>query len=132
MAMHQTFVLRDETVAKRLWAFLRVNWHALAIQGKPLAVTVSEHKAKRSGEQNRLYWVLLAEIADTAWVDGRRFSRDAWHAHFAGQFIGFEETPGGMRVPISTTTLSVAEFTTYIERVQQYAVEELGVETCTA
>jgi hypothetical protein len=132
MSPHRTFVMRDETAAKRLWAFLRANWNAMACAGKPLAVTVSEHKAKRSGEQNRLYWALLAEIAASAWVDGRRFSRDAWHAHFAGEFIGFEETPGGHRVPISTTTLSVAEFSIYIERVQQYASEHLGIDTCTA
>lgn len=132
MSLHRTFVIRDETVARQLWAFLRANWHALAVAGKPLAVTVSEHKAKRSGEQNRLYWALLAEIAEHAWVDGRKYSKDAWHAHFAGEFIGWEEAPMGGRVPISTTTLSVPEFTTYIERVQQYASEQLGIETCTA
>jgi len=132
MSMNRTFVLRDDLNARQLWAFLRANWQALATAGTPLAVTVHEHKAKRSGEQNRLYWALLTEIAEHAWIDGRRFSKDAWHAHFAGEFIGYEEGPGGQRVPISTTTLSVPEFTGYIERVQQYATEQLGVETCLA
>ena len=132
MSLHRTFVLRDETNARQLWAFLRTNWQALATAGKPLAVTVHEHKSKRSGEQNRLYWALLTEIAEHAWVDGRQYSKDAWHAHFASEFIGWEETPKGGRAPISTTTLSVPEFTAYIERVQQYASEQLGIETCIA
>jgi hypothetical protein len=131
-ALNRTFVLRDETHARRLWAFLRANWLPMAQAGKPLAVAVTEHKAKRSNDQNRLYWVLLADIAESAWVDGRRYSKEQWHAHFAGEFIGWEELPGGRRSPISTTTLSVPEFTTYLERVMQYAAEELGVETCTA
>lgn len=131
-ALNRTFVLRNETNAKQLWAFLRANWVSMAQAGKPLAVAITEHKAKRSGEQNRLYWVLLADIAESAWVEGRRYTKEQWHAHFAGEFIGWEDLPNGRRSPISTTTLSVPEFTTYLERVMQYAAEELGVETCTA
>lgn len=130
--MMRSFVLRDEINCRQLYAFLRSNWLAMAQAGKPLAVAVTEHKAKRSNDQNRLYWVLLADIAESAWVDGRRYSKEQWHAYFAGEFIGWEELPGGLRSPISTTTLSVPEFTTYLERVMQYAAEELGVETCTA
>lgn len=122
------FVLRTDGNAKQLWGFLRSNWLAMAQAGKPLAVTVEEHKAKRSGAQNRLYWRLLTDISDTAWVDGKQFSKDAWHAWFAGEFIGWEELPGGQRSPISTASLSVPEFTNYIERVQQHATEQLGVE----
>lgn len=122
------FVLRTDGNAKQLWGFLRSNWLAMAQSGKPLSVTVEEHKAKRSGAQNRLYWRLLTDISETAWVDGKQFSKDAWHAWFAGEFIGWEELPGGQRSPISTASLSVPEFTNYIERVQQYATEKLGVE----
>ena len=122
------FVLRTDGNAKQLWGFLRSNWLAMAQSGKPLSVTVEEHKAKRSGAQNRLYWRLLTDISETAWVDGKQFSKDAWHAWFAGEFIGWEELPGGRRSPISTASLSVPEFTNYIERVQQYATEQLGVE----
>lgn len=128
--LHRTFVLRSDVNAKHLWAFLRKNWSALAADGKPLAVTITEYKSKRSGEQNRLYWLLLTEIAETAWVAGRRYSKEQWHAHFAGEFIGWDELPNGKLSPISTTTLSVPEFSNYIERVQQYAAEELGVESC--
>lgn len=126
--MERTFVLREEPNARQLHAFLKANWREMASVGRPLAVTVGEAKAKRSGDQNRRYWALLREIAEHAWIGGRRFSSDAWHAEFAGRFIGWDETPSGTRVPISTTTLSVAAFTEYMDRIEAYATTELGVE----
>lgn len=124
----RTFVLRTEINCRQLYAFLKANWPAFAQQRKPLAVTVQEHKAKRSGDQNRLYWALLSDIAENCWVDGKQFTKEAWHAWFAGEFIGWEELPGGRRAPISTTTLSVAEFTAYLDRIQHYAATELALE----
>ena len=126
--IYRTFILRSELNARQLWQFLKANWLSCAQANKPLAVTVEEHKAKRSDAQNRLYWRLLADIAEHCWIDGRQFSKEAWRAHFAGEFIGWEETPGGRRAPISTTTLGVAEFTAYIERIQEYAATELALE----
>jgi len=93
----------------------------MARDGRPLAVHVTEHKAKRNVQQNRLYWALLREISEQAWIDGRRFSSEAWHAYFAGQYIGMEDMPGGGQAPISTTTLSVHEFADYVTRIQAYA-----------
>lgn len=126
--MDRTFVLRSEIQCRQLYAFLRANWSDMAAAGRPLAVTVSEAKAKRSGEQNRRYWSLLNEVAEHAWVGGRQFAADVWHAEFAGRFIGWSETPSGARVPISTTTLSVAAFSEYMDRIEAYATTELGVE----
>lgn len=125
--MLRTFVLRDDVNCRQLYAFLRANWLAMAQAGKPLGVMVAEHKAKRSNPQNRLYWLVLNEIAENGWVDGKRFSADAWHEHFKREFIGVEELPGGGTAGISTTTLDVDAFSTYIERVMQYAAEQLGV-----
>jgi hypothetical protein len=98
------------------------------MQGGPLSLTAQEHKAKRSGDQNRRYWALLGEIADSAWLDGRQYSKEAWHAYFAAQFIGSEELPGGGMTAISTTTLNTEEFAAYSTRIEVYAAQELGVE----
>ena len=125
--MLKTFVLRDEIHCRQLYAFLRANWLAMAQAGKPLGVMVAEHKAKRSNPQNRLYWAVLNEIAENGWVDGKRFSADAWHEHYKRTFIGVEELPGGGTAGISTTTLDVDDFSAYIERVMQHAAEQLGV-----
>ena len=124
----RTFVLRDEIASRQLHAFLRANWLACAQQGKPLAVTVSEHKARRSGDQNRLYWAFLRELSGSAWVGGRQFADEAWHEFFKRKFIGLAELPDGALAGISTTALSVAEFGDYVERIRQYATEELGIE----
>lgn len=125
--MLKTFVLRDEIALRQLGAFLRANWLAMAQVGKPLGVMVAEHKARRSNPQNRLYWAVLNEISANAWVDGRQYSADAWHELFKRRFIGTEELPDGSTAGISTATLSVPEFSDYVERVMQAAAEELGV-----
>ena len=124
----RTIVLRNDSNAQSLWSLLKSNWRALADAGKPIAVTVQEHKAKRSGDQNKRYWAMLNEIAANAWLDGRQFSSAAWHAYFAAQFVGCEDLPGGGSTAISTTTLNVEEFSAYMERVMHFAATELGVE----
>ena len=130
--MLATFVLRDETHLKRLDAFLRGNWLAAAQAMRPLSVTVAEYKARRSGQQNRLYWSILRQIAQDGWVGGRRWDEESWHEYFRRKFIGAEEIvlPGGEMIErgISTTTLNVSEFSDYIEQVIGFAVEELGLE----
>lgn len=128
-AILRTFVLRNEPNANALWQFLKNNWRALAGAGKPLAVTGQEHKTKRSTDQNKRYWAILNEIAANTWLDGRQFSADAWHEFFKGKFIGYEETPDGRQVGISTTTLSVADFGDYMTRIEAYAADEIGIET---
>lgn len=77
--LSRLFVLRGPMECKQLHAFLKANWPACAQAGKPLSVQVSEHKAKRSAEQNRLLWAVLHDIAASAWVGGKRYSADAWH-----------------------------------------------------
>jgi hypothetical protein len=126
--MLRVFVLRGEPQAQSLWAFLKQNWKSLADQGKPLSVTVTEHKSKRSGEQNRRYWSVMNEIADQAYIGGQKFSADAWHEYAKRKFIGCEDLPGGGQIGISTTALSVAEFCDYMTKVEAYAATELGVE----
>lgn len=124
----RTFVLRSDQQAQGLWAFLKANWRAFADRGVPLAITVTEHKSKRSIEQNKRYWALLNELAAAAWVGGRQFNAEAWHEYFKRKFIGYEELPGGETAGISSTTLDVGEFSAYMERIEAHASTELGVE----
>lgn len=127
-AMYRTFVLRGDTNAQALWNFLKHNWRALADAGKPLAITVAEHRAKRSGEQNKRLWALLNEIAEQAMLDGKQYSAEAWHEHFKRTLIGVEELPGGGSVGISTTKLNVEEFGAYMTRIEAYAAQNFGIE----
>lgn len=128
MSLLRTFVLRDPGHYRNLLGFIGANWEACAKRERPLEIVVSEYKAKRSDAQNKRYWAILNEIAESAWVDGKQFSSDAWHERFKRVLIGSEELPGGGEVGISTTTLDVAEFSTYMDKIESYAVSELGVE----
>lgn len=127
MSLHRTFVLRGPEQWKLLSAFLKMNAAGCAQAGKPLAVVVSEHKEKRSSVQNNRYWALLAEISDQAFVNGKKYSNEIWHEHFARMFIGCEELPTGDLKAISTTTLNVEDFGRYMEKLEAYAARELGV-----
>lgn len=126
--MRRTFILREERNKAALYATLDANWRAMAEQGKPLAVDVHEHKDKRSVEANKYYWTLLRFIASNAWLDGKRYSDEAWHEHFKQAMIGYEELPNGKQMGISTTKLNVSEFADYLRNIEQYAAGELGLE----
>lgn len=130
--MNRTFILRNDNIAQAFWAFLKLNWKAMAADGRPLSVTIAEHKAKRSVEQNKRLHAMLAEIAEQAWVSGRQYDAETWKEHFRQTLIGSEEIdmPSGKRIErgISTTTLNVHEFGDFMERIAEYAVTNLGVE----
>ena len=121
------FILREESNAKALYAYLKANWRSMAAQDKPLAVNVSQHKDKRHNQQNRLYWSYLKQIATQAMIDGKQYSDECWHEHFKGEFLGYVDLPNGRKMAESTTKLNVTDFAKYVTKVEAYAVSELGV-----
>ena len=124
----KTFVLRDDRAAQSLWAFLKANWKAMAEAGKPLQVECFPEKSSRSLEQNRRYWAMLRVIEETGWIHGRQFTSEIWHEFFRRTFIGCLDLPNGGTVGMSTTKLSVDEFSTYMTQVEAYASQNLGVQ----
>lgn len=130
-SVHRTFILRNDNFAHALWAFLRANWKAMADQGRPLAVTIAEHKVKRNAEQNKKLHAMLNEIAAQAWVQGRQYDAETWKEFYRRRLIGSEEIdlPDGSRMErgISTTTLSVGECAEFIAQMEEDAVTRLGV-----
>jgi hypothetical protein len=123
-----SYIIRDEKILARALAMIRGNWQAMAASAHPMVVHLSTEAATRSQEQNRRYWALLADIAASAWVDGKQFSKDAWHAHFVGLLLPKIEGPHGEMFPVSTTTLTVREFAHYMGQVEAYAATELALE----
>lgn len=136
-AVARTFILREDQNAQSLWTFLRLNWRVMADSGKPLAIRVFEYRAKRSDEQNALMWVWLGQIAEQAYIGGRRFDADVWNQHCKEQLLPDETAAGKrkwMNLPngerrliLSTTDLNVAEMTEYMDKLGAYAATELGV-----
>ena len=96
-----------------------------------LEVCIRPYNSKRSIEQNRRLWKIYGELADKAWINGRRYSAETWHEYCKGMFLGFElkAMPDGSEVktPISTTTLNTAEMTDYQNRLQAWAAGNFGL-----
>ena len=100
---------------------------------RPIEVLIREQPQKRKPDQNAAMWAgPLKDIAEQAWINGRRFSEDVWHEHFKREHLPeeFEEgitkegyrkwdhTPKGERVLVgSTTDLLVKGFAIYLEKV---------------
>ena len=86
-------------------------------------------KRKRTKPQNRRYWGrgVLAQIAEQATVNGKRFSAETWHEQFKRQFIGVIELPSGEVIGKSSTGLCTAEFCAFSDQVEAFAAVDLGV-----
>lgn len=96
-----------------------------------LEVCIRPYNSKRSIEQNRRLWKIYGELADKAWVNGRRYSAETWHEYCKGYFLGFELKAmldgSELKTPISTTTLNTAEMTDYQNRLQAWAAGNFGL-----
>ena len=132
MTLRRTFVLTSDPIAARLYALLKQNWRAMADQGKPLAVTVAPYKARRTVDQNARLHAILTEIAEQAWVNGQQFAMESWKEFFKRRVLGPEEwvLPDGTTQERgrSTATLNTAEMADLQDKIEAYAVTELGVE----
>jgi len=131
-ALSRTFVLRVDSNANALYQFLKQNWRAMADAGKPISVTVTEYRERRSVDQNKLLHAVLKEISEQAFIDGKHYELEVWKEMVRRKFIGTEEIdlPDGTRYErgMSTSSLDVAEFSKLVDVVTAWAVTELGVE----
>lgn len=108
----------------------------------PLELVLRERVKPRKQDQNALMWAgTLNDIAEQAWVNGRRFSAEVWHEYFKREYLpeeceegiareGYRKwdyTPDGERVLVgSTTQLTVKGFALYLQQVEAYGAS-LGV-----
>lgn len=127
-SLSKTFVLRTEGNTAALWTFLKQNAKAMAEAGKPLAVTVSEHKERRSRDQNKRYWALLTCMSEQVWIGGKQFAPETWHEHMRESFAPKEDAPSGGLIAMSTSRMDVEQFSAYMLAVELYAISEHQVE----
>gem|GEM_PF-3436476 len=87
--------------------------------GKAIELDLRSPKRHRSGQQNAWYWAALGELSEHT-----GHSPEELHEHFRAEFL---TTVGadGIRQCRSTTALTTAEFSRYIEQCQQFAAERL-------
>ncbi|WP_186215900.1 recombination protein NinB [Burkholderia gladioli] len=131
--LYREFVIRNGSIWSNVVAFVRANAKIFAERGEPLRVIVTAEERKRNEQQNRFYFgSVLRDISEQAWIEGRQFDKDAWHEHFAKKYGVLEEVelPYGEIIlrRKSTSKMSVKEFSTYLNQIQAYAANELGVE----
>jgi len=123
MAMSERIFRINEQAGLRA-AFLAAWNLAGGMIGKAkhgLEIVVRPMKEKRSVAQNRRYHALIRELSAIAWLDGRQYSKEAWHEWAKQEFIGWEDLPNGQRRGISTTTLSIEDFGNYMTQIEQWA-----------
>jgi len=125
--MSKVFVLRAPEHGHALVSYIKSLAGPMAASGRPLMVTVDEYQAKRSSEQNRLLWALLTEIAEQVELEGKRFAKEAWYAHYLDLYAPKQEGPRGL-VPVGSSQMTKEQFANFVTRIECHAVQELGVE----
>jgi hypothetical protein len=129
--MYREFILRSPANWQQFVAVVKANAKAFADKGKPLRIILTSEEQTRNVLQNRRLWAIYKTISEQAFVNGQNFSTDVWHEMFARKFGVCDEVilPDGEIVirRKSTTQMSVAEFSEYMDRVESYAAQELGV-----
>lgn len=124
--MTRTFVLREAKNVVALGNYLN-GWEAAADDGKPWQVDIGPEKSKRSLQANKLYWALLNQVSEQAWIEGRQYSAEVYHELCKRRFIGCVDLPNGGLLGMSSSDLSTKEFTEYVDQVTAWAATEFGV-----
>lgn len=136
----RVLILRDEAVRERALALVR----NLPVDAeKPLQLVVQEYQPPRKADQNALMWAgPLRDIAEQAWLEGRKYSAESWHELLKQELLpeefdpelcreGYQKwtiTPRGDRALIGTTTkLTVKGFAQYLESLYAFGAS-LGVQ----
>jgi hypothetical protein len=88
-------------------------------------IAVSEHRSQRTTEQNKLLWAIYTEMAENT-----GYTASELHEAMKRKFlvprlvkVGKDE----IQVPGSSRELDTKEFSQFVERVAQFASEELGI-----
>jgi hypothetical protein len=120
-SMSQTFIIPPENrerIADNLRAFVMQ-----ALPGKRLRVEVSEHRKRRSDDQNRYLW----GVAYKTLRDATGQEAEDWHEYMLGEWAGWEEYElfgrKRLRPTRRSSKLSTVEFADYVAFVQQRAAE---------
>ena len=106
-------------------AFKEIN---TAFSNEPYILTFQKVSEKRRGAQNNRYWAILHEVSEQILIDGRVMAAETWHEWAKRRFIGVTEIPlpdGEMiYLGMSSTELSVAEFSDYMQMIEAWAIEQ--------
>lgn len=132
--LYREFLISSPSIWKLVTKFISANASAFIERGTPLKVIVAEEESDRFDEQVKYYFgIVVKTIAEQAWVEGRRYDKDAWHEQLARDFLPTREivTPDGeiilKRSSIARGRISNKAMAKYTQEVTAYATTELGV-----
>lgn len=122
--------LRTESDRNRLLGFIT----GLDLS-KPRKVAISEVRSKRSDAQNRLLWLWNGEIQKHLRESfGQLASSEEWHEILVAKLWPAEvrpvELPDGTKYRVGrakTRTFNIQQMTTYLELLDAYCAEHLGL-----
>lgn len=93
--------------------------------GRSFTMVIKENKSRRTIDQNRLMWLWLSCIENETGQDRESLHEYFKTAYLQGEFrFVFRKQ---VEIPPSTKKLNTAEFTRYLDRIQQFANVELGI-----
>lgn len=125
--MKKQFLIKNPHIINHVHSFLNQNYQAVLNNGEVIEVNICLHKSKRNLEQNKRLHAMLQEIANQVWIDGKQFSMETWKEHFKQMFLGVIELPSGRLMANPTHKLNTKECAEFMQKVEAYAVSELGV-----
>nr|DAX41377.1 MAG TPA: protein NinB [Caudoviricetes sp.] len=92
---------------------------------KPYFAEIKQIRRRRTIDQNSLYWLWLKCLQDETGEDKERL-----HEYFKARYLGVStvEVFGvDVQMSASTTKLNTKEMTHYLDRIQQFALADLGI-----
>lgn len=119
----QSIVIRNEEMRRRVISFL----NNLNIE-KPWEITIEPYRKKRSLSQLRLMWLWISEVAEHVREHTGMDSEDV-HAFLKEKFLPprIIEIAGEAVEYRTTTKLTTAEMSEYMDRIYAWATTELGL-----
>ena len=97
------------------------------LTNEPWVLSFQKLEEKRRDVQNRRYWAIMHEIAEQLKINDQQMTAEVWHEWAKRRFIGVREIvlPDGEIVILgmTSTELSVAEFSDYMQMVEAWAVD---------
>lgn len=133
--LYREFTMDTPAAGVVLVNFLKSNCASFVEKGTPLRVIVTEEEMDRLDEQIGYYFgACIKQITEQAWVNGKQYSKEVWHEHFAKLFLPATELalPDGeiviKRGSIARGKISLKKMNIFVREVEAFATTELSVE----
>ena len=124
--MKAQFLIHNDAIAANVSAVIKNNWQAMKAKDEVLEVVLRPYKSSRNLEQNKRLHAMLQDIADQVWHDERQYPMEVWKEFFKQKFLGCVELPNGKLMANPTHKLNIKECAEFMQKIEAYAVSELG------